>query len=64
MTSSLIGADKGTHGKIVGTALLAGLLFVAVGFWAHWTDAAQGPLTVVKASTPTAYTRHDGVLVR
>src|SRR5215469_16936515 len=23
MTSSLIGADKGTHGKIVGTALLA-----------------------------------------
>ena len=31
MTSSLIGADKGTHGKIVGTALLAALVFIAVG---------------------------------
>jgi len=64
MTSSLIGADKGTHGKIVGTALVAALLFVAGGLWAHLSDGTQGTASVVKASTPTAYTRHDGVLVR
>jgi hypothetical protein len=65
MTSSLIGADKGTHGKIVGTALIAALLFVAVGSWAHLGDAAgSGRPAVVKASTPTAYTSRDGVVVR
>ncbi len=64
MTSSLIGADKGTHGKIVGTALLAALAFVAVGFWAHLTDANSGRPAVVKASSPTTYTSHDGVVVR
>jgi hypothetical protein len=65
MTSSLIGADQGTHGKIVGTALVAALLFVAVGFWAHLNDAASsGRPAVVKASTPTTYTSHDGVVVR
>jgi hypothetical protein len=65
MTSSLIGADKTTHGKIVGTVLVAVLLFMAVGFWAHSTDGAQsGRPAVVKASSPTTYTSHDGVLVR
>ncbi len=65
MTSSLIGADKATHGKIVGTALAAVLMFVAVGFWAHLAgDANSGRPAVVKASTPTAYTSHDGVMVR
>jgi hypothetical protein len=64
MTSSLIGADKSTHAKIVGTALVAVLLFVVVGFWAHLTGGAQGTPTVVKASTPTAYTHHDGMVVR
>jgi hypothetical protein len=65
MTSSLIGADKGTHGKIVGTALAAVLLFVIVGFWAELSeDASSGSGAVVKASTPTTYTRHDGVVVR
>jgi hypothetical protein len=65
MTSSLIGADKGTHGKIVGTALVAALVFVAVGFWAHLTDDANsGRPVVVKASTPTTYTSRDGVTVR
>jgi hypothetical protein len=65
MTSSLIGADKGAHGKIVGTALAAVLLFVVVGFWARLSDdAIFGGRAVVKASTPTAYTRHDGVVVR
>jgi len=65
MTSSLIGADKTTHGKIVGTALVAVLVFVAVGFWAHLSDDANsGKPAVVKASTPTTYTRHDGVFVR
>jgi hypothetical protein len=64
MTSSLIGADKGTHGKIVGTALVA-VLVVAVGFWAHLTDEANsGRPVVVKASTPTTYTSRDGVAVR
>ena len=64
MTSSLIGADKGTHGKIVGT-LVAVLVFVAVGFWAHLTDEANsGRPVVVKASTPTTYTSRDGVAVR
>jgi len=65
MTSSLIGADRGTHGKIVGTALVAALLFVAVGFWAHLSDDVNsGKPAVVKASTPTTYTSRDGVLVR
>ena len=65
MTSSLIGADKGTHGKIVGTALVAALLFVAVGFWAHLADdIGSGRPAVVKASTPTTYTSRDGVTIR
>jgi hypothetical protein len=65
MTSSLIGADKGTHGKIVGTALIAVLLFVAVGFWAQLSDGAgSGRPAVVKASTPTTYTSGDGIVVR
>ena len=65
MTSSLIGADKGTHGKIVGTAVVAVLLFVAVGFWAHVTDGAgSGKASVVKASTPITYTSRGGVVAR
>ena len=65
MNSSLIGADNGTHGKIVGTALLAVVSFVAVGFWAHLTDDTNSTsAAVVKASTPTTYTSHDGVVVR
>ena len=65
MTSSLIGADRGTHGKIVGTAIMAVLLFVAVGFWAHVTEGAGSSKTsVVKASTPTAYTGRGGAVVR
>jgi hypothetical protein len=49
----------------VGTALIAALLFVAVGSWAHLDEAAgSGRPAVVKASTPTAYTSRDGVVVR
>jgi len=48
----------------VGTALLAALVFIAVGFWAHLTDANSGRPAVVKASTPTTYTSRDGVVAR
>jgi hypothetical protein len=65
MNSSLIGADKATHAKIVGTSLVTMLLLLAVGFWAHSTnDANSGKPAVVNASTPTTYTSHDGAVVR
>jgi hypothetical protein len=71
MNSSLATADRTTHLKVVVVALVAAILVVAGGIAARVTSMdteiarvrTQG-VVVVKAGTPTAYTRTDTPSVR
>ena len=71
MNYSLATADRTTHLKVVVVALVAAILVVAVGIAARVTSAdtetarvrTQG-VVVVKAGTPTAYTRAETLSVR
>ncbi|HEU5018726.1 MAG TPA: hypothetical protein VFT69_12240 [Pseudolabrys sp.] len=69
MNWSLYNADRGTHVKIVVVGLTAALLIAVIGISAHQfnlgTDimTAQAP-TVIKATSPTAFSARDGVTIR
>ena len=71
MNSSLATADRTTHLKVVIVALVAAILIVAGGIAARVTFMdpeiarvrTQG-VVVVKAGTPTAYTRTETPSVR
>ena len=71
MNSSLATADRTTHLKVVVVALIAAILIVAGGIAARVTSVdtetarvrTQG-VVVVKAGTPTAYTRSETSSVR
>ena len=61
MAHSLIGADRTTHLKVLAVALVAGVLFVAVGVAAHLSDfETAGAMTqaqpVLKAGKSTIFT--------
>lgn len=69
MTHSLIGADRGTHLKILGVALVGGLAFLTVGFMARTPTpvdqtARIEPAGVVKASKVITWTGSDTSTVR
>jgi hypothetical protein len=71
MNSSLATADRTTHLKVVVVALVAAILVVAGGIAARVTSMdteiarvrTQG-VVVVKAGTPTAYTRTETPSIR
>jgi hypothetical protein len=71
MNSSLATADRITHLKVVVVALVAAILVVAGGIAARVTSMdteiarvrTQG-VVVVKAGTPTAYTRTETPSIR
>jgi hypothetical protein len=71
MNSSLTTADRTTHLKVVVVALVAAILVVAGGIAARVTAMdteiarvrTQG-VVVVKAGTPTAYTRTETPSIR
>ncbi len=71
MNYSLATADRTTHLKVVVVALVAAILVVAVGIAARVSSTdtetarvrTQG-VVVVKAGTPTAYTRTETPHVR
>jgi hypothetical protein len=71
MNYSLATADRTTHLKVVVVALVAAILVVAVGIAARVSSTdtetarvrTQG-VVVVKAGTPTAYTRTETPPVR
>jgi hypothetical protein len=57
MTHSLIGADRGTHGKITGVALAAAIIAVlagthASGLAAKSATAASVEIPLIKAGEP------------
>lgn len=69
MTHSIIGADRGTHIKIVVVALVAAILVVVVGITARVADfetmaqmQRDGP--VLKAGKPTTVTTRDDLTIR
>ena len=70
MNYSLLGADRGTHIKIVVVALLAALTVVIAGISAHVSDAgnitaaAKASRTVVKAGAPAVYSNREGAATR
>jgi hypothetical protein len=69
MAHSLIGADRITHLKILAVALVAGVVFVAVGVAAHLSDfEAAGAMTqaqpVLKAGKSTIFTSGYDVTIR
>jgi hypothetical protein len=69
MAHSLIGADRITHLKILGVALVAGVVFVAVGVAAHMSDfETAGAMTqaqpVLKAGKSTIFTTNYDVTIR
>jgi hypothetical protein len=69
MAHSLIGADRITHLKILGVALVAGVVFVAIGVAAHLSDfETAGAMTqaqpVLKAGKSTIFTSNYDVTIR
>jgi hypothetical protein len=68
MNHSIIGADRTTHLKIVVVALVAAIVFVAVGITSRFTETgtatAQAPQLIVKAGKPVAVTTSGVTTVR
>jgi hypothetical protein len=69
MAHSLIGADRTTHLRIVGVALVAVAVFVGIGVAAHMSDfetaaAMMQDQPVVKAGKPAIYTSGYDVTIR
>ncbi len=68
MNFSLITADRGTYCKIVATAWIAAMVFIAVGLATQVEDntaqrvSAHQP--VLKAGAPVNYTHGGGIVVR
>ena len=70
MAHSLIGADRGTHVKIVGMALIGAMALVTIGITARVTGhdpamaalQAQGP--VLKVGRPAVFTVRDVTIIR
>jgi hypothetical protein len=70
MTHSLIGADRGTHRKIVATALAGAALVALVGFFARQgapdgaTARLEAGVGVLRAGKPALAASLDIVAVR
>jgi hypothetical protein len=70
MNYSLLSADRNTHLKIVSLALTAAIAVVVIGITARVTENAsfaarfETGAPVLKAGTPTTYTRIDAPAVR
>jgi hypothetical protein len=68
MNFSLLTADRMTHVKIVGVALVAAMIVTVVGLTAHVGDSGSGsPNTsagIVKAGKPAVYTSNGALVVR
>jgi hypothetical protein len=70
VSHSLIGADRSTHLKIVGVALVSAIILIMVGVIARMADSetttarlqADGP--VLKVGKPATFTNRDGSTVR
>ena len=64
MTHSLIGADRGTHVKIVAVALVAATLMVVVGITARVAGSDPATAAVLKAGKPTMSATTDARIIR
>ena len=70
MNYSLLSADRNTHLKIVSLALTAAIAVVVIGITARVSENAsfaarfETGAPVLKAGTPTTYTRIDAPAVR